>query len=85
MGIGMAVFFFALFIRCRQTTQLFCSILWLAPISYEAWVIYSCTGECNIRVDLAIIVPMEILMLLYFSIISWRRYREYIKSHATNE
>ena len=32
--------------------------LWLLYPFYEVWVQYSCTGECNIRVDLLIIFPI---------------------------
>ncbi|MEW8507865.1 MAG: hypothetical protein AB2598_14290 [Candidatus Thiodiazotropha sp.] len=72
---AMGVFFFALYIRSKQGLQAFSAVLLLLPIAYEAWVLDSCTGECNIRVDLILLFPVELLLLSTLALYSWRRFR----------
>jgi hypothetical protein len=74
-GGVMAVFFGVLFFHARQVVQLLCAGLWLLPIAYEYWVLSSCTGECNIRIDLIMIFPAEVLVLGTISTVAWRMYK----------
>lgn len=37
---------------------------WLAYGLYELWVQKTCTGECNIRVDLLLIYPLLLVLTL---------------------
>ena len=76
--VALAVFFLILFIKSRQSIQLICSMLWLLPIAYEAWVVSNCTGECNIRIDLLVIWPLELLLLFSISRYSWKEYKRYV-------
>jgi len=80
IGIGLAVFFLATFISKRQLFPLVCSALWLVPASYEAWVMSNCTGECNIRVDLLVIFPLEALMLIPLSLAAWKAHKLHAES-----
>lgn len=76
-GVGVAVFFQVLFVKTKQPIQLVCSIFWLLPICYETWVLNNCTGECNIRVDLMVIIPIELAALAAISYIAWRSYNKH--------
>jgi len=82
IGTGLAVFFLAIFISKRQLFPLVCSALWLVPAGYEAWVISNCTGECNIRVDLLVIFPLEALILIPISVVAWKAHKRHEKSQA---
>ncbi|MES9969794.1 MAG: hypothetical protein ABW092_07140 [Candidatus Thiodiazotropha sp.] len=73
--ISLSIFFFALYIRSRQALQALTGALLTMPLAYEAWVLHNCTGECNIRVDLMLLFPVEVLMLSILSLYSWRRYK----------
>ncbi|MET0071807.1 MAG: hypothetical protein ABW096_17345 [Candidatus Thiodiazotropha sp.] len=72
---AMGVFFFALYIHSRQTLQALSAVLLLLPVVYEAWVLENCAGECNIRVDLVVLFPVELLLLSALSCYSWRRFK----------
>ena len=37
---------------------------WIAFIAYEIWFRASCTGECNIRADLVLLLPPLLLLSL---------------------
>jgi hypothetical protein len=39
-------------------------LLWLGFVPYELWFRANCTGECNIRVDLVVILPVLLLISL---------------------
>lgn len=74
-GVALAGFFLSRFFRSRQPFQLLCSVLWLLPAAYEAWVRATCTGECNIRIDLAVIFPLELILLIPASLIALRLHK----------
>ncbi|MEW8690170.1 MAG: hypothetical protein AB2535_03685 [Candidatus Thiodiazotropha endolucinida] len=74
---AMGVFFFALYIRSKQGLQALSAVMLLLPVAYETWVLENCTGECNIRVDLIVLFPVELLLLSTLSLYSWRRYKKY--------
>ncbi len=77
-GACLAVFFFALSVKSRQVLPLVCAALWLLPVIYEAGVALTCAGECNIRVDLLLLFPVEIIVLTTMSVLSWRSYKQSI-------
>ncbi|MEW8585793.1 MAG: hypothetical protein AB2531_08505 [Candidatus Thiodiazotropha sp.] len=72
---AMGVFFFALYIHSRQNLQALSAVLLLLPVVYEAWVLENCVGECNIRVDLVVLFPVELLLLSALSCYAWRRFK----------
>ncbi len=75
-GVLVALLFFVLFVRSKQPIQLYCTLLWTAPLGYEAWVISGCSGECNIRVDLLIVFPLELVVLSWLSIFAWHKFKQ---------
>ncbi|MBT3027215.1 MAG: hypothetical protein KME48_08620 [Candidatus Thiodiazotropha sp. (ex Ctena orbiculata)] len=74
---ALGVFFFALYIHSKQTLQALSAVLLLLPVAYEAWVLENCNGECNIRVDLVVLFPVELLFLSALSLYSWRRFKNF--------
>ncbi len=59
--------FLILFAISRRRACLIAGLLWLLPIPYEFWVQTNCTGECNIRVDLLLVLPLEVIVLYQMS------------------
>ncbi len=59
--------FLVLFAISRRRACLIAGLLWLLPIPYEFWVQTNCTGECNIRVDLLLVLPLELIVLYMMS------------------
>ena len=59
--------FLVLFAISRRRACLIAGLLWLLPIPYEFLVQTNCTGECNIRVDLLLVLPLEIIVLYKMS------------------
>ena len=72
LGLVMAVLFFLAYVRASKAVLLITSILWLIPAAYEMWVLQSCTGECNVRVDLLLVFPTELLGLSALSVFAWK-------------
>ena len=59
--------FLVLFAISHRRACLIAGLLWLLPIPYEFLVQTNCTGECNIRVDLLLVLPLEIIVLYKMS------------------
>ena len=76
-GALAALLFFVLFFRTKQPVLILSAFLWSVPIAYETWVIKTCTGECNIRVDLLVIFPFEIVVLALMSYFAWRAFKRH--------
>jgi len=53
--------------------------LWLVYGIYESskWLRLSCSGECNIRVDLLIIYPFLILISILGALMAWWKKRQH--------
>jgi len=47
---------------------------WLSLPIYNAWILSSCPGDCGIRVDLVLVVPV-LLTLTFVAIWRWMRAR----------
>lgn len=51
--------------------------LWLAFIPYELWIRAHCTGDCNIRVDLVLLLPVLLVVTVAASVslvrAQWRK------------
>lgn len=58
-GALAALLFLILFFRTKQAIKLLSAFLWTVPIAYDTWVIRTCSGECKIRVDLLVKLPLE--------------------------
>lgn len=76
LSIPVAIYFFVLFVIAKQRTCLITALLWLLPLPYEAIILSTCTGECNIRVDLLIVFPLELIVLIPMSTAAYRGYAE---------
>lgn len=78
-----------LFVIILLITVLICAVLWayrrgrivpatgaswLAYALYEIWMQQTCTGECNIRVDLLLIYPLLLVLSLLTLFVLVRRY-----------
>ena len=65
LGLSLpgSIVFFVLFAISRRKLCLVVALLFLLPVPYEVLVQMNCTGECNIRVDLLLILPLELLGL----------------------
>ena len=72
LGLPLFLVFVVLGLRSHQWWQWPCAALWLAPLGYETLIQYHCTGECNIRIDILFVWPLEILLLTTLSgICAW--------------
>jgi hypothetical protein len=60
--IVLAVFL-ALIVRFRRSTYIFALAVagWAGALIWNAWILDSCSGDCNIRVDLVLIAPLVLL------------------------
>ncbi len=67
LSIPAAIYFFVLFARSKQRKSLVAALLWLLPLPYEVVIVSTCAGECNIRVDLLIVLALELFVLIPFS------------------
>ena len=76
-SIPMALTLFTLFGISRRRVCLFAALLWLLPIPYEFLVQSNCTGECNIRVDLLLVLPLELFGLGNISRAAFRSFADY--------
>lgn len=76
-GALAALLFLFLFFRSRHPIQWLSALLCTAPIAYEIWVIKSCSGDCNIRVDLLVIFPLEIIVLSLTSLFAWKAFKRH--------
>ncbi len=80
LSIPAAIYFLVLFARSKQQKCLSAALLWLIPLPYEAIILSTCTGECNIRVDLLVVLPLELVVLIPISKTAYRAYTEFRKS-----
>ena len=79
-SIPAAIYFLVLFARTKQRKCLAAALLWLIPLPYEVFILSTCAGECNIRVDLLVVLPLELVVLIPISKTAYRAYTESRKS-----
>ncbi len=48
----------------QQRVALYAALLWFAAWPYNEWILANCSGDCSIRVDAILVLPL----LLFFSI-----------------
>ncbi|MCH8308434.1 MAG: hypothetical protein IH930_09870 [Proteobacteria bacterium] len=80
LSIPAAIYFLVLFARTKQRKCLAAALLWLIPLPYEVFILSTCAGECNIRVDLLVVLPLELVVLIPISKTAYRAYTELKKS-----
>jgi hypothetical protein len=56
-------------------------LLWIAFVPYELWYRANCTGECNIRADLVLLLP--VLLVVSLAAIVWVIHRALRKRKAS--
>lgn len=76
LSIPAAIYFLVLFARTKQRKCLAAALLWLIPLPYEVFILSTCAGECNIRVDLLVVLPLELVVLIPISKTAYRAYAE---------
>lgn len=76
LSIPAAIYFLVLFARTKQRKCLAAALLWLIPLPYEVFILSTCAGECNIRVDLLVVLPLELVVLIPISKTAYRAYTE---------
>ena len=74
VSLPTALVFMILYALRKRTICLLASLAWLLPVAYEGLIQVNCTGECNIRVDLLVVLPLEILLLGSLSIAAVRSF-----------
>ncbi len=79
-SIPTALTFLVLFAISRRRACLIAGLLWLLPIPYEFWVQTNCTGECNIRVDMLLVLPLEVIVLYKMSRTAFGSFVEFRKA-----
>jgi hypothetical protein len=72
--------FLILFAISRRRACLIAGLLWLVPIPYELWIQSNCTGECNIRIDLLLVLPLEVIVLFTTSGVGFRSFAGFRKA-----
>lgn len=77
LSIPMALVLFALFGISRRRVCLLAALLWLLPIPYELLIQSTCTGECNIRIDLLLVLPLELFGLGFTSRKAFRSFADF--------
>ena len=80
LSIPAAIYFLVLFARTKQRKCLAAALLWLIPLPYEVFILSTCAGECNIRVDLLVVLPLELVVLIPIRKTAYRAYTELKKS-----
>lgn len=80
LSLPASIVFFVLFAISRRKLCLVVALLFLLPVPYEVLVQMNCTGECNIRVDLLLILPLELIGLGSLSRKALLSFSEYQRS-----
>jgi hypothetical protein len=62
--VALALLFVTGWLYKRGTIVQAAALLWIAFIPYEVWYRANCTGECNIRADLVLLLPVLLVMSL---------------------
>jgi hypothetical protein len=71
----IALCFGLAWVHKRGASPAVAAAAWLAYPPYEFWIQSRCTGECNIRVDLVLILPFLLALSILATISLVRRNR----------
>jgi hypothetical protein len=82
MSIPVALMFFTWFGVSRRRACLVAGLLWLLPVPYELLIQANCPGECNIRIDLLLALPAELLVLGLASVVAFRSFGDFRRERA---
>ena len=75
LSIPISIILLVLYFKSKKQKQLIAALLWLIPPVYELWIYYTCGKDCNIRVDLFLVIPIELFILIPASIHALRPYK----------
>ena len=67
--IALVALFATGWLYARGTIVQAAALLWIAFVPYELWYRANCTGECNIRADLVLLLP--VLLVVSLAAIVW--------------
>ncbi len=81
--MGLALFFIvigvflALLFRFRRSNAIFGLALaaWAGAFFWNNWILSTCSGDCNIRVDLVLIAPLVLIATGFALVEALRRRR----------
>lgn len=77
VSLPVALAFLTLFVISRRKACLVAALLWLLPAPYEALIQTTCPGECNIRIDLLLVLPLELIGLGFVSRVAYRSFADF--------
>ncbi len=80
LSIPTALVFLTLFAISRRRACLVAGLLWLLPVPYEVLIQTNCPGECNIRIDLLLALPAELLVLGFSTGAAYRAFLSFRKN-----
>ena len=63
VSIPAAIVLLVLFGISKKSAYLGAAVVWLLPLLYEYVIQSTCSGECNIRIDLVVVLPGELVVL----------------------
>ncbi len=69
--------FVVLLIRFRHSSMIFglAIAVWIGALGWNEWILQTCSGDCNIRVDLVLIAPIVLLATGFAFVEAFRRLR----------
>ncbi len=81
--MGIALYFIviggfaALIFRFRRSSVIFGLAIaaWIGAFFWNAWILQTCPGDCNIRVDLVLIAPLVLIATGFALAEAIRRWR----------
>ena len=79
--IALVLLFATGWLYSRGTIVQAAVLLWIAFVPYEIWYRANCTGECNIRADLILLLP--VLLVVSLAAIAWVVHRALRKRSAS--
>jgi len=69
IAIALVLLFATGWLYSRGTIVQAAVLLWVAFVPYELWYRANCTGECNIRADLVLLLP--VLLVVSLAAVVW--------------
>lgn len=79
ISIGVIIFLLVL-IPVRILGWMIVLLIGIFPF-YNIWIMQNCSGECNIRLDLVILIPILSIILITWGV---RKYLSGRKMHISN-
>ena len=70
--------FLVLIVHFRRSTFIFALAIagWIGALIWNNWILSTCSGDCNIRVDLVLIAPLVLIATGFALAEAFRRGRQ---------